>query len=45
MADVSQLQVETALRELDDPYLEKDLVSAGAVKNIAVEGGKVAVQI
>ncbi|MBI3570719.1 MAG: P-loop NTPase, partial [Gammaproteobacteria bacterium] len=45
MADVSQLQVETALKEVIDPYLEKDLVSAKAVKNIAVSGDKVTVDI
>jgi ATP-binding protein involved in chromosome partitioning len=45
MADVSQLQVETALKEIADPYLEKDLVAAGAVKNIAVDGGTVTVDI
>ena len=45
MAEVSQLQVETALKEVIDPYLEKDLVSAKAVKNIAVSGGKVTVDI
>ena len=45
MAEVSQLQVETALKEVIDPYLEKDLVSAKAVKNIAVSGGKVTVDV
>ena len=45
MAEVSQLQVETALKAVIDPYLEKDLVSAKAVKNIAVSGGKVTVDI
>jgi len=45
MADVSQLQVETALKEVIDPYLEQDLVSAKAVKNVAVDGGKVSVDV
>jgi ATP-binding protein involved in chromosome partitioning len=45
MADVSQLQVETALKEFIDPFLEQDLVSAKAVKNIAVDGGKVVVDV
>ncbi|HJW81376.1 MAG TPA: P-loop NTPase, partial [Acidiferrobacterales bacterium] len=45
MADVSQLQVETALKEVIDPYLEQDLVSAKCVKNIKVDGGNVAVDI
>jgi len=45
MADVSQLQVETALKEVIDPYLEQDLVSAKCVKNIKVDGGNVVVDI
>ncbi len=45
MAEVSQLQVETALKAVIDPYLEKDLVSAKAVKNIAVSGDKVSVDV
>jgi ATP-binding protein involved in chromosome partitioning len=42
---VSQLQVETALKEVVDPYLEKDLVAAKAVKNIAIDGEAVMVEI
>ncbi len=42
---VSQLQVETALKEVIDPNLERDLVSAKAVKNITVDGDQVAVDI
>jgi len=45
MASVSQLQVETALKEFIDPYLEKDLVSSKCVKNIAIDGDKVAVDV
>ena len=45
MAEVSQLQVETALKAVIDPYLEKDLVSAKAVKNIAVSGDRVSVDV
>ncbi|MFQ5754868.1 MAG: iron-sulfur cluster carrier protein ApbC [Acidiferrobacterales bacterium] len=45
MADVSQLQVETALKEVIDPYLERDLVNAKAVKNIDVDDGKVVVDV
>ncbi len=45
MADVSQQQVETALKAVIDPYLEQDLVAAKAVKNIAVDGGKVTVDV
>jgi ATP-binding protein involved in chromosome partitioning len=42
---VSQSQVETALKEIIDPYLEMDLVSAKAVKHIGVDGGKVTVDV
>jgi len=45
MAEVSRLQVETALKEVIDPYLETDLVSAKAIKNIAVDGGKVTLEV
>ncbi len=45
MANVSQSQVEEALKQYVDPYLEKDLVSAKAVKNIAVDGGKATVEV
>jgi ATP-binding protein involved in chromosome partitioning len=45
MAGVTQLQVETTLKEVIDPYLELDLVTAKAVKNIAVDGDKVKVDI
>ncbi|HKK14005.1 MAG TPA: iron-sulfur cluster carrier protein ApbC [Gammaproteobacteria bacterium] len=45
MADVSQLQVETALKEYIDPYLEKDLVSTKCVKKINVDGDKVVVDV
>ena len=45
MADVSQQQVETALKEVIDPYLEQDLIAAKAVKKITVDGGKVTVDV
>ncbi|MEW6353854.1 MAG: iron-sulfur cluster carrier protein ApbC [Pseudomonadota bacterium] len=45
MANVSQLQVEAALREVADPYLRKDVISAKAVKNIAVSGDEVNVDV
>jgi ATP-binding protein involved in chromosome partitioning len=45
MADISELQVETALKEVVDRYLEKDLVSAKAIKRIAVDGGKVTIDV
>src|SRR5205085_1143176 len=42
---VSQQQVESALKEFVDPYLEKDLVSAKAIKQITVDGGNVTVDV
>lgn len=45
MSSVSQLQVETTLKEYIDPYLEKDLVSAKAIKNIAVDNGNVTIDV
>ncbi|MHB1585801.1 MAG: iron-sulfur cluster carrier protein ApbC [Acidiferrobacteraceae bacterium] len=45
MASVSQLQVETALKEVVDPYLETDLVSAKCIKSITVDGDRVVVQV
>ncbi len=41
MAD--KQQVETAIKEYIDPYLQKDLVSAKAVKNIEIEDGTVTI--
>ncbi|MEJ2509410.1 MAG: iron-sulfur cluster carrier protein ApbC, partial [Gammaproteobacteria bacterium] len=45
MASVSQLQVETALKEFIEPNLEKDLVSTKCVKEIKVDGDKVTVDV
>ncbi len=45
MAEVSRLQVETAIKEYIDPCLGKDLVAAKAIKDIAVDGGSVSVQV
>jgi len=45
MPGVSQLQVEVVLRNYQDPYMNKDLIAAGAVKNIAVNDGHVNVDV
>lgn len=45
MADVSQTQIEEALKQVIDPNMEKDLVSAKAVKDIKIDGDKVSVDI
>ncbi|MBT6277437.1 MAG: iron-sulfur cluster carrier protein ApbC [Chromatiales bacterium] len=45
MPELSREQVEVAIKEYIDPYLESDLVSAKAVKNIQVEPGSVTVDV
>jgi len=45
MSNVSQPQIEEAIKQYIDPYLEKDLVSASCVKDIAIDGDKVKVQV
>ena len=45
MADLTRADVESALRGYIDPYLEKDLVSAKAIKNIQIEGDAVNVKV
>ncbi len=45
MAEVTQQQVESKLKEYVDPYLETDLVSAKTVRNIMIEGDQVVVDV
>ncbi len=45
MAEASKLQIEMAIKGYVDPYLGKDLVSASAVRDIAVEGSKARVRV
>ncbi len=45
MSSISQEQVETALAQVIDPNSEQDLVSSKSIKNIAIEDGKVAINI
>lgn len=45
MSELSRAQVEAALQEYIDPYLERDLVAAKAVKDIQIDGGKVAAKV
>ncbi|MFP4161387.1 MAG: iron-sulfur cluster carrier protein ApbC [Ectothiorhodospira sp.] len=46
MTDVSRLKVETVLKGIEDPYLERDLVSAGEVQDIQVDDtGRVQVRL
>ena len=42
---VTKEQVEEALKQYIDPYLEKDPVTAGVVKVIAIDGGNVSIKI
>ena len=42
---VTKEQVEAALKQYIDPYLEKDPVTAGVVKDIAIDGDNVKVKI
>lgn len=42
---VTQEQIESAIKQYIDPYLEKDLVTAGTVKEIKIEGDAVNVKI
>jgi ATP-binding protein involved in chromosome partitioning len=42
---VSKEQIEAAIKEYIDPYLEKDLVTAGAIKDTAIDGDKVKVKV
>ena len=45
MAEISQAQVETVLKEIADPYMENDIVSAKEVKAIAIDGARVSIQV
>ncbi|HEY5719532.1 MAG TPA: iron-sulfur cluster carrier protein ApbC [Gammaproteobacteria bacterium] len=45
MAELAKAQVESALARIIDPHLDKDLVAAKAVKSIAIDGGKVKVEV
>jgi len=45
MTEISQLQVETTIKEYIDPYMEKDLVSTKSVKTINITGDAVEVAV
>ncbi len=45
MAELTKEQVEAVLKEIQDPYIGKDLVASNTVKNIEVDAGKVNVSI
>lgn len=45
MTEISRNQIEDALKSYTDPYLNQDLVSAGAVRDIRIQDTDVAVDI
>lgn len=45
MVEVARADVETALKQVIDPYLEQDLPAAKVVKNIAIDGASVTVDV
>lgn len=45
MAELTKEQVETALKQIQDPYIGKDLVACNTVKNIEIDGGNVKVSV
>ncbi|MBM96737.1 MAG: iron-sulfur cluster carrier protein ApbC [Oceanospirillaceae bacterium] len=45
MSELTLSQVEAALSGYQDPYLETDLVSANAIKDIQMDGSKVSVSV
>ncbi len=42
---VTRAQVETALRQFTDPHLDQDPVSAGCLREVDIQGGKVRVRL
>jgi ATP-binding protein involved in chromosome partitioning len=45
MSTITRPQVEQALRQWRDPHLDKDLLLCEAVKEIAIDGGRVAIRV
>jgi ATP-binding protein involved in chromosome partitioning len=45
MTSVSRDQVESAIKQYIDPNLEQDLVGAKCIKNIAIDGDKVSIDV
>jgi len=42
---ITQDQIESAIKEYIDPYLENDLVTAKVIKEIQIDGDKVIVDV
>jgi ATP-binding protein involved in chromosome partitioning len=45
MSEVKREQIEAALQGIIDPYMQKDLIAARAVKDIVIEDGRVRVDV
>jgi len=45
MAEITRAQVEAAIKEYKDPYMDQDLMAAKAIKDIAIDGASVTVQV
>ena len=45
MSDITQEQVEEAIKGYVEPHMEKDLVSAKCISKLAVDGDKVKVEL
>jgi ATP-binding protein involved in chromosome partitioning len=45
MPELTRADVEAALKQVIDPYLEQDLISAKAIKQITIDAGRVAVDV
>ncbi len=45
MSDVTREQVESAIKPFIDPNLQQDLLSTKSIKNVAIDGGKVTVDV
>ena len=45
MSDITRESVEAAIKGYVDPYLETDLVSAKAIRNIQIDGPAVTVSV
>ena len=45
MSELTKEQIEASIKEYTEPHLGADLVSTKSIKNIAIEGGKVKVEV
>ncbi|MFP4146163.1 MAG: iron-sulfur cluster assembly protein, partial [Halorhodospira sp.] len=45
MSEATREAIEQALKEVEDPYLQRDLVSAGCLREVRVEGDTVTISV